>query len=273
MSRETLDRDEVERLLGVRTVRTRLHCGCLMLALIVPFLVSLTLLLQQVTDDPPAVDLEAWLVTRLLEETPDMIRESGLDDDSIRQIVQRLAANPTGCGQPLEDVNITLCRDELGAEPSAHEVRFQILRKVMEEAYEGGAQGVVDLLEDPEGEEEGLGLLGAAFDLFSRKGHQSTNSVFVVAAPAAALVMLLLAVLSRGFGKLFWPGLIVFLGGLPLFLLSVLGLRATTEAPPAVRDWLEEFTLLIAVSLGIATAMLVLSGMSRVVKGLRAAFG
>lgn len=273
MSRETLDRDEVERLLAVRTARTRLHCGCLMLALLVPFLVPLTLFLQQVTDDPPAVDLGAWLVTRLLEETPDMNRESGLDDEGIRQIMRQLAASPTGCGQPLEDVAITLCQADLGVEPSAHEVRFQILRKVMAEAYEGGAQGVVDLLEDPEGEEQGLGLLGAAFDLFSRQGHQSANAVFVVMAGAAVLVMLLLAVLSRGLGKLFWPAVIVLLGGLPLLLLSGLGLRATTDAPPTVRDWLQEFTLLLAVALGIATAMLVLSGMGRVVKSFRAAFG
>jgi hypothetical protein len=172
---------EVAELVRKAEGRANLRAGwrffcCLPVTGAALFILLASFVFVGLTQEEIAVDFGSWLLARAFKNNPDLRRESGLDDPDIESLVSRVNYSGTGCARPLEDVEIEVCQDDLVAGAPPEENRRVVFRKFVEEAYEGGAEGVEELLDSSEGEQVELGALGAVFDVFGRRGHSYRNA-------------------------------------------------------------------------------------------------
>lgn len=190
------------------------------------FLLNITFLvfiLLQVTAPEQGI---ALLTTTLASSFS--AESGGLDSEADIEIMrQKIAESPNGEWQPIPGMRIVV-REEDIAGKTPREARLWFFRQWAEPVYYDGAQGLANLITDPEMQksvEEGVGPLG----IISANTNSKLQGMFAVSGLASLVFLGLLIFFSYRFGRLGSPGCVIFLAAIPgIILLS------------GVRGWLEQ---------------------------------
>ena len=236
------------------------------------FLLTLTILifiLVQLTAPKQGI---ALLTTMLASSFS--YESGGLDTpDDVNIMREKIAQSPNGEWQPIPGMQIVVRAEDIAGK-TPREARLWFFRQWAEPLYYDGAEGLANLMTDPDMQksvEEGVGPLG-----FMNAGtHSKLKIAFAISGAVSLLFLGLLAIFSYRFGRLGSPGCVIFLTAIP-GLVFMLGLRGWIEQtaqnptgggeetfitryaqlaadvlPDVVRQAIQTYTILIFLGLGL----------------------
>jgi len=162
----------------------------------------------------------------------------GLDASGDIEIIhQKIAESPKGEWQPIPGMRIVVREEDIvGKTP--REVRLWFFRQWAEPLYYDGAQGLANLMTDPEMKknlEGGVGPLG----FINADTHGKLQKVFIASGLVSLFFLGLLIFFSYRFGRLSSPGCAIFLAAIPgwAFLSGVRGwIEQSAQNPTAAGE-------------------------------------
>lgn len=200
--------------------------------LVLVVVLSITFLifnLVQITNQENGIDFLTILLASMFSQ-----QAGGLDEEADIEIaLEKMAADPDGIWQPIENLNITIQEDEIeGLTP--REIRLLFFRKWAEPLYQDGIEGLADLADDPDMKAsilDGGGLL----NVITEANHSKLKTLLTGLVILCAVLLAFLVFFSYRFGRLASPGCVIFAAALPGFILlplsAGLGSTSTGEIP------------------------------------------
>jgi len=182
------------------------------------FGISMTLAnLTAITAEKPATEALTIL-------TASMFSRQGLDDTGdTAEVLRKIKESPEGKFQPIPafpDIYIT---EKDVSEKSPRELRLSIFRNIIEPIYKEGPEAMKKKVAVATGQEtdQNLGLI----EFVTVKNHLFIQKLFLASLVVSLLFLAPFVYFSHRFGKLFAPGLVIFLiSFLPASIITFLSL-------------------------------------------------
>jgi hypothetical protein len=218
--------------------------------LLLVFALSISLLLYGlvvITTEPIAVRLLSVLMASAFSP-------AGLDaEGDIQEMQKMLDASPDGSLQPIPGLRIIVHAEDIeGLSP--RQARIFFFRKFAEPLYQGGAEGLAELADDPEMRQsilEGAGLMA----LFSQETHDRLRQLILIPMALSLILGVLLVLFSYRFGRLFSPGCALFVAVAPCAGAMLFFTMVLNNPPPPASNPVGEPALSGALSAAAANAL------------------
>lgn len=181
--------------------------------------------LTLVTDEKPAVDTLAMTYALTFSQ-------NGLDDETeIAMLRLAVKASSTKSYKPVPGINIALTEQDL-ANKTPREIRLNYFRKWAEPFYKQGEAGFLALATD-EQTKKGIGNGMGALTIFTLQTHQTLEKIYSYTLIASAILLALVVLFSRRFGRLFSAGFAFVVASGPGALITSL-VAQSMQTPVAV---------------------------------------
>ena len=237
-------------------------------AVFLVFAASISYTLYRLTEHDTATAAFTAIAVSMLEDN--------VDTEEFQQIVNEAAANPDA-EYTLPGVNVTVTGQEIADLTPTEALEFVVSRTADTLYYEGADSAQPLFSEEPGGtadgqEDQGPSVDTGTFSLLSEGTHDFFQPLIYVFGSIAIVSMVLLILLSRGFGRLGSPGLALLTAIAPLALLWTVASRAAdkmAEKPddltgrlaatltPAFDDLSRTFLVLAAVGAALTAAAII----------------